>query len=102
MSTTPYFVVMLDYRHLGREAIVNPNHDWNDTLGLVEDAAADGQIVHFVHEMRDGVVRDRSEEAYQAICTRLANENEPLTDAQFGWVEKHISMQAAASFRRVA
>jgi len=97
-----YFVVMVDFGKIGREAIVDPNENWTDTLDRVHEAMNDGNTVLFVHHIHDGVVEDRSDEAFRAVMTAMANNAEPLTDNQYEFIELHVSMQAAQSFRRIA
>lgn len=97
-----YFVVMIDFGKIGREAVVDPQNNWNDALDKVHQAASDGDRVLFVHHIHDGTAEDRSEEAFRAVMTQFANEGEPLTDNQYEFVEEHVSMQAAQSFRRAA
>lgn len=96
-----YFVLMLAYPSWD-EAIVNPSHDWSDILDQIEDAASEGQQVAFVHHVRDGRAIDRTEDACWAVCHRLGENAEPLTDAQWKWIELHCGMKAASAFGRVA
>jgi hypothetical protein len=97
-----YFVVMVDFGKIGREAIVNPQDNWTDALDAVREAAAGGERVLFVHHIHDNTVEDRSDEAFRQVMTDLANNTEPLTDNQYEFIESHVSMQAAQSFRRAA
>lgn len=97
-----YFVVMIDFGKIGREAIVNPNDNWSGALDSVREAMNDGHRVLFVHHIHDGSVEDRSEEAFRAVITDLANAGAPLSANQYEFVELHVSMQAAQSFRRIA
>lgn len=100
--TPDYFVVMVDFGKIGREARVDPQDNWNDVIGKVSEAADDGYRVMFVHHVHDGSVEDRSEEAFRAIMTDLANAGSPLSPNQYEFIELHVSMQAAQSFRRAA
>jgi len=97
-----YFVVMIDIAKIGREAVVDPQNNWNDVLEKVAQAASDGDRVLFVHQVHDGSVEDRSEEAFRAVMTQFANQGEPLSINQYEFVELHVSMQAAQSFQREA
>jgi hypothetical protein len=97
-----YFVVMVDFGKIGREAIVNPQDNWTDALDAVREAAAGGERVLFVHHIHDNTVEDRSDEAFRQVMTDLANNAEPLTTNQYEFIELHVSMQAAQSFRRAA
>jgi hypothetical protein len=96
-----YFVLMLSHPS-GDEAIVNPEHDWRDILDLVEDAASENQAVRCVDHIV-GVSRfDHTSDACREVCQRLTERGEPLTDAQFKWIELHCGPQAAAAFGRRA
>ena len=93
-----YFVVMIDYGRPGREAVVDMNFDWNDAIDRVHEAAGDGHKVLFVHHIHDGTVEDRSEEAFQRVMADLADNIDPLSANQRGFIEEHISIWSAASF----
>lgn len=96
--TPEYFVVMIDRPKLGREAVVDPQHTWANALELVREAASDGERVLFVHHIHDGVVEDRSEEAFAQVMTDLADEGETLTMNQREFIETHVSSVAANAF----
>lgn len=96
-----YFVVLL--RHAsGDEAIVNPAHDWQDTVDRVRDACGENQPVIQVDHIVGNARVDRTQEACWAVCHELAIDGEPLTDAQFKWIELHCGAQAASAFGRIA
>jgi hypothetical protein len=97
-----YFVVMVDFGKSGREAVVDPQNTWANAVDKVRDAAADGHAILFVHHIHDNTIEDRSEEAFREIMTHLANEGAPLSQNEYQFIELHLSMQAAQSFRREA
>ena len=96
------FIVMIDYGRIGREAVVDPNHNWSDALTRVREAMNDGQTVSYVLHVHDGISEDRSEEAFRSVMTELADDGERITDSQYAWIELHVGSQAANSFRRAA
>lgn len=55
-----YFIVMRDYGKRGREAVVDPQHSRRNIVDLIQTREWDNVL--FVHEVRDGVVMDISEE----------------------------------------
>lgn len=72
--------------------------DFNSTI---EDIA-DGQIEDMVQvlEVADGVATDVTDKVSRAVMTKWAHEGEPLTHAQYTFVELHIGTRAARSFMR--
>lgn len=103
MANNPeLFVVMIDYGKIGREAVVDPNHNWSDALDLVREAMGDGHTVCYVRHIHDGVDEDRSQEAYDTIMTELADNGEPLSWTQFNWIKLHCGTVAANAFQRAA
>lgn len=97
-----YYVVMIDFGRIGREAIVDPEMTLRGAVEAVETAMGDGHSVLFVHHIHDGVTEDISEQVFQRVMTNLADNGEPLTDRQYAFIETHVSMQAAQSFQRAA
>lgn len=104
MSALPlsYFVLFLRYADGSDEAIVNPAHDWKDIVDRVRAACGENQPVTRVDHVGSGLALDCTEEACWAVCHRLAEECEPLTDAQWEWIENHCGPKAAAAFGRIA
>jgi hypothetical protein len=106
MANTPdqisYYVVMIDYGRAGREAIVDPEMTYRGAVEAVETAMGDGHSVQFVHYIEAGSVEDISEQVFCKVMSNLADNGEPLTDRQYAFIELHVSMQAAQSFRRAA
>ena len=51
-----YFVVMRDFKQLGREAVVNPEYTRRDIIDLI--ASGEWSDVLWVHEIEDGTCRD--------------------------------------------
>ena len=94
-TNSDYFVVMIDLGRNGREAVVDPQHNWNDAILRVSEAMGDGQTVIFVHHIHDGVCEDRSDEAFRTVMNELS---EPISATEYAWVELHVSAQAAQSF----
>lgn len=97
-----YFVVIIDYGKIGREAIVDPNMLWSDALDAVHQAASDGHSICFVHHIHDGVVEDRTQEALDLTLNFLADYGEPLTLNQRDWVESTFGLDVARHFRSAA
>ena len=50
----------------------------------------------------EGTSRDATEDIASAVMTRWAGNGEPLSDWKLNFVESHIGIQAALSFRRAA
>ncbi|MHC2163101.1 hypothetical protein [Bradyrhizobium ottawaense] len=72
--------------------------DFNST---VEDIA-DGQIEDIVSvlEIANGAATDATDKVSRAVMTKWAHEGEPLTHAQYNFVEMHVGTRAARSFLR--
>ena len=103
MANNPeLFIVMIDYGKLGREANVDPNHNWSDALDLVREAMGDGHTVCYVIHLHDGVPEDRSQEAFNTVMGELRDNGEGATDAQKAWIELHCGSVAANAFARAA
>jgi hypothetical protein len=67
---------------------------------------AEGQFenLHTVIEvdLHAGTSKDVTREMAREVMTRWAIEGEPLSDWQYDFIEHHVSMNAARSFRREA
>lgn len=98
-SGAAYFVVMIDYGK-SREAVVNMETTWRGAIGLVTEAWGDGLTVSFVHHIHDGGFEDRSEEAFGAAMTAIADAADPITFNMYCAIEQHVSTQAANCFAR--
>jgi hypothetical protein len=72
--------------------------DFNSTV----DDLADGQIEDMVSvlEITDGAALDVTDKVSRAVKTKWAHEGEPLTHAQYEFVEMHVGTRAARSFLR--
>ena len=72
---------------------------------IVADIAS-GEIEDMVQVLEinpvEGTCRDVTEDIARDVMTVWANEGPSLSDWQFEFVEMHVSMQAALSFRREA
>ncbi len=53
-------------------------------------------------DLDKGTCRDATLEIATEVMTRWAHDGEPLSDWQYEFVELHVSMNAARSFRREA
>ena len=53
-----------------------------------------------VHHIHDGVCEDRSEEAFGAAMTSVADAADPITFNMYCAIEMHVSTQAANLFAR--
>lgn len=102
-SSAEYFVVMIDYGRAGREAIVDPEMTFRGAVERVEEAMGGGHAVPFVHRVAAGEpVEDVSEQVFAQVMANLVARGEPLSANEYEFVELHVSMQAAQSFRRAA
>jgi hypothetical protein len=99
-SGAAYFVVLIDYGR-SREATVNPETTWRGAIDLVTEAWGDGLTVSFVHHiLSDGTWDDRSEEAFGAAMTAVADAADPISMNMYCAIEQHVSTQAANCFNR--
>ena len=55
-----YFVVMIDYGKRGREAIVDPEVTRREVVSRIQ--SGEYRNISFIHEIRDGVQSDVSDE----------------------------------------
>jgi hypothetical protein len=60
------------------------------------------QIEDLVQVLEIGTGRDVTEQMARAVMTIWAHDGEPLTENQYTFVELHVGMAAAMSFRRAA
>lgn len=97
-----YFVVMIDYGKIGREAAVNPEMTRRGAVDRVREAMGDGHSVPYVHHIHDGVCEDISEDVFTEVMHSLAERGEPLSSNEFNFIELHVSSSAARSFEREA
>jgi hypothetical protein len=67
----------------------------------IEDIAS-GEIRDLVQVIEIGTGRDMTEQMARAVMTGWAHSGEPLTDWQRDFVELHVGIGAANSFRKVA
>jgi hypothetical protein len=102
MQTPEYFVIMIDYGKLGREATVDPEMTWRGALDAVSTAAHDGLPICFVHHIHDGVCEDKTQDALDATLNSIADYGDPLTVNQRDFVEHHFGFEVANSFRSAA
>lgn len=63
--------------------------------GELEDIA---KVIAF--DLTNGTCRDATKEIASEVMTRWAHQGEPLSDWQYDFVERHVSMNAARSFAR--
>lgn len=97
--TEPVYFVLCQFKS-GRAWVERDpaSMDFNST---VEDIA-DGQIEDMVSvlEIAGGAATDATDKVSRAVMTKWAHEGEPLTHAQYNFVEMHVGTRAARSFLR--
>lgn len=98
---TSYFVLLLDFNG-SHEAIVHPTDTWADIVDAVDIAIGDETPVVFVHHITGSTVTDRTQEAYEQVRVRLADNGEPLTTKQFQFIENNFGFRVANTFGRAA
>jgi hypothetical protein len=76
-----------------------------DRATVIKDIA-DGQYEGLTQVIEfnpaEGICRDVTEDIAREVMTLWARQGEPLRNWQYEFVELHVSMQAAQSFRRAA
>lgn len=96
-----YYVVMIQFG-TGQEAIVDPTDTWADIIERVETAIGDDTPVVFVHQIQNGTVTDRTQEAFEQVRIRLADAGELLNTKQFEFIENTFGFRVANTFGRAA
>jgi hypothetical protein len=77
-----YFVVMIDYGHRGREAIVDPEITRREVISRI--ASGEYQNISFIHEVADFAVEDITEEILaEATVPEIATSGAELQAASF-------------------
>jgi hypothetical protein len=80
-----YFVVMIDYGHRGREAIVDPEITRREVISRI--ASGEYQNISFIHEVADFAVEDLTEEILaEAALPEIATSGAELQAASFDHV----------------
>lgn len=74
-----YFVVMIDFGRIGREAVVDPELTRDGVIARIKSGEYRGEI-SFIHHIADGLVEDVTRELIEAAETELKTEARERAD----------------------
>ena len=105
MPITDQMIYVVVAAHSGSAYLPEQNVSELDRASVVADIAS-GQFEGLVQVLEcnpvEHVCSDVTEDIAREVMTAWANEGEPLAPWQHEFIERHVSVQAAASFRRAA
>ena len=76
-----YFVVMIDYQR-GREATVDPEITRREVVSRILSREYDPERISFIHEIRDGEVRDITFDIIAECARETLDNTPPLTPSE--------------------
>lgn len=104
-AITDRMIYLVTVAHKGGNYLPERDVSDLDRATTVKDIAT-GQIEDLVQVIEVNVAehtsRDVTEDIARDVMNVWANEAEPLADWQYQFVQQHVSVQAALSFRRAA
>lgn len=98
-------IYLVTVAHLGGDYMSERNVSDLDRVSTVNDLAS-GQLEGLVSVLEcnaaEGICHDVTEDIARDVSTIWADAGEPLSDWQVEFIEVHLGLNAASSFRRAA